>query len=67
MNNADSFAIAFDEIWKTDIANLKEEELNKEEKINLALSKIKDHPFLINNPSTAEQVAKFRVSLLQLN
>ena len=39
---------------------------NSDEKIKMAFSKIKDHPFLINNPSEAINVAKFRIRLLQL-
>tara|TARA_Y100001968_G_scaffold288467_1_gene290755 strand:- start:996 stop:1199 length:204 start_codon:yes stop_codon:yes gene_type:complete len=66
MNNADSFAISFDNIWKNNISTLKDEELDLEQKINLALSKISDHPFLVNNPSKAREVAEFRIRLLKL-
>ena len=66
VNNADSFAMAFDEVWKNHIATLSESELNSDEKIKMAFSKIKDHPFLINNPSEAIDVAKFRIRLLKL-
>ena len=67
MNNADSFAMAFDEAWKTFI---KDDGSNSDfeqiEKINLVLSKIEDHPFLKNSPSEALAVAKFRLRLLKL-
>ena len=66
MNNADSFAIAFDEAWKTVIAKAKETSLDQTEKINLVLCKIEDHPFLIENPEKAREVAIFRIKLLNL-
>ena len=66
MNNADSFAIVFDEIWKTDISKPENSQLDQEGKINLAFSKIGSHPFLINNPSQAKAVALFRIRLLDL-
>ncbi len=66
MNNADSFAIAFDEAWQKNIAPLKEEKLEEKEKIDLALSYVKAHPFLKNQPSKAREVAEFRIRLLKL-
>tara|TARA_Y100001968_G_scaffold269976_1_gene260970 strand:+ start:6080 stop:6286 length:207 start_codon:yes stop_codon:yes gene_type:complete len=68
MNNADSFAMAFDETWKTTINNSSTiSDLDQMEKINLVLSKIKGHPFLENQPAQALEVAKFRLRLLKLN
>ena len=66
MNNADSFAMAFDQIWNKEISKLETKKMAQDEKIDLAFSKIEEHPFLINNPSEARQVAKFRIRLLQL-
>ena len=66
MNNADSFAMAFDETWKTCINNSPTSDLDQNEKIKLVLSKIKGHPFLENHPSKALEVAKFRLRLLKL-
>ena len=66
MNNADSFAMAFDEAWKQEISNRELKEMTQEKKIDLALSKITDHPFLSNNPSEARKVARFRIRLLNL-
>tara|TARA_Y100001968_G_C19012778_1_gene551429 strand:+ start:277 stop:480 length:204 start_codon:yes stop_codon:yes gene_type:complete len=66
MNNADSFAMAFDEAWKQGISNPEVQKMTQEKKIDLALSKIPDHPFLTNNPSEAREVAKFRIRLLSL-
>ncbi len=64
-NNADSFAIVFDEAWKTtnfeDNANL-----TNEEKIKQIIANNQDHPFIKNYPSQALNVAKFRLRLLQL-
>tara|TARA_Y100001968_G_scaffold136503_1_gene124632 strand:- start:81359 stop:81679 length:321 start_codon:yes stop_codon:yes gene_type:complete len=66
MNNADSFAMSFDEVWKDSIPKLQNSELNLDQKLNLIFAKIEDHPFLINNPSQARKVAKFRIRLLNL-
>ena len=67
MNNADSFSMAFDNIWKQDIAKIKNAKIDQKEKINIAFSKIEDHPFLKNNPSKAREIALFRIRLLNLN
>tara|TARA_Y100001968_G_scaffold332389_1_gene390367 strand:+ start:3355 stop:3558 length:204 start_codon:yes stop_codon:yes gene_type:complete len=67
MNNADSFAMAFDECWKNSIHSFNKKDLNQEQKINLVLSEIKDHPFILENPSGAKDVAHFRIRLLNLN
>ena len=32
----------------------------------MVLEKIKDHPFLIDSPSVAQEVAQFRIRLLNL-
>ena len=66
MNNADGFAMAFDEVWGNEISKLKDSELTQEEKISLVFSKIDDHPFLIENPIQAKEVAIFRIRLLDL-
>ena len=64
-NNADSFAIAFDEAWKDcDLENNKE--IKTDEKIKKTFQKIKDHPFLISNPIQSKNVALFRIKLLGL-
>ncbi|WP_269622385.1 hypothetical protein [Prochlorococcus marinus] len=64
-NNADSFAMIFDEEWKREelIGNKK---LTKEEKIKKIIEKNKDHPFIKSSPSKAISVAKFRLRLLNL-
>ena len=66
MNNADSFAMAFDEIWKKSISQLHGSEIDQEKKLTMALEKIQDHPFIMSNPSKAREVAQFRIRLLNL-
>ena len=64
-NNADSFAIAFDEAWKdSDLGN--NNDIKTDEKIEIAFEKIKNHPFLISNPIQSRNVALFRIKLLGL-
>ena len=65
-NNADSFAMAFDAAWNDcDLGNEKDKKI--EQKIQIAFEKIKTHPFLIENPIQAKQVALFRIKLLGLS
>ncbi len=65
-NNADSFAMAFDEAWKK--VNLKNEikECTQDQKLNLVLEEIKEHPFLKDSPQRAVETALFRLRLLKL-
>ena len=64
-NNADSFAIAFDAAWNDfDLGNEKDTKI--EQKIQIAFEKIKTHPFLIEDPKQAKNVALFRIKLLGL-
>tara|TARA_B100000902_G_scaffold311482_1_gene301351 strand:- start:21 stop:251 length:231 start_codon:yes stop_codon:yes gene_type:complete len=65
-NNADSFAIAFDAAWND--CNLRNEKDKKiEQKIQIAFEKIKTHPFLIEDPIQAKNIALFRIKLLGLS
>ena len=65
-NNADSFAMAFDAAWND--CNLRNEKDKKiEQKIQIAFEKIKTHPFLIENPIQAKNIALFRIKLLGLS
>ena len=49
-NNADSFAMIFDEAWKkNNFSNNKE--LTTKEKINKIIEQNKDHPFIQSSPS----------------
>ena len=65
-NNADSFAMAFDVAWKdSDLSNDKDKKID--EKIIICFEKIKTHPFLIQNPIQAKDIALFRIKLLGLS
>ena len=58
-NNADSFAISFDEEWqKVDCNDL-------EQKINKVIEILSDHPFVISNQKNARNIAKFRIYSLK--
>ena len=58
-DNADSFAMSFDEEWK----NINcEDSLLKIDKVFEVLS---DHPFLISNPENARKIAEFRIFSLK--
>ena len=58
-NNADSFAISFDEEWqKVDCDDTKQ-------KIELVIEILSNHPFVISNPENARKIAKFRVYSLK--
>ena len=58
-NNADSFAISFDEEWqKVDCDD-------KTKKIDIVIEILSDHPFVISNPESARNIAKFRIYSLK--
>ena len=58
-DNADSFAMSFDEEWeKLDCEDLR----LKMEKVFENLS---EHPFLISNPENAKKMAEFRIFSLK--
>jgi len=65
-NNADSFAMAFDDAWKEFSARGMHSAVNTEEKLRLILSEIENHPFLKNNSKQAEDIIRFRLRLLNL-
>ena len=58
-NNADSFAMYFDEEWQ----KVNCQDLNK--KIDEVIENISDHPFVVSNPSNAKNIAKFRIFSLK--
>ena len=58
-DNADSFAISFDEEWQ----NIVCEDLRL--KIDKVFELLSDHPFLVSNPENARKIAKFRVFSLK--
>jgi hypothetical protein len=67
-NNADSFAMAFDESWKQQSKSQNFIGLSTEDRKHYLFENcIQDHPFLINSPKEANQVADFRIRLLGLD
>ena len=58
-DNADSFAMSFDEKWE----NIDCDDLRI--KINKELELLSDHPFLISNPENAKKMAEFRIFSLK--
>ena len=58
-NNADSFAMSFDDEWKKFECD---DEVLKIEKIINILS---EHPFVKLNPNTAKDIANFRIKSLK--
>tara|TARA_B100000886_G_C20308138_1_gene442667 strand:- start:417 stop:620 length:204 start_codon:yes stop_codon:yes gene_type:complete len=54
-NNADSFAMSFDEEWQ----NIDCEDLLL--KIDKVFELLSDHPFLISNPENARKMVEFRI------
>ena len=58
-NNADSFAMSFDEEW---------EKIDCEDsrlKIDKVLELLSDHPFLVSSPENARKMAEFRIFSLK--
>ena len=58
-DNADSFAMSFDEEWKNIDC---EDSLLKIDKV---LELLSDHPFLVSDPENAKKIAQFRVFSLK--
>jgi len=58
-NNADSFAISFDEEWQKVNCN------DTKQKIDKVIEILSDHPFVISNPENAKHIAKFRIYSLK--
>ena len=58
-DNADSFAMSFDEEWE----NIDCEDLRL--KIDKVLELLSDHPFLLSNPENAKKLAVFRIFSLK--
>ncbi len=58
-NNADSFAISFDEEWESiDCDDIRL-------KIDKVLELLSDHPFVISNPENARKIGEFRIFSLK--
>ena len=58
-DNADSFAMSFDEAWQ----NVDGDDLRL--KMNKVFELLSDHPFLISNPKNARKMAEFRIFSLK--
>ena len=58
-DNADSFAMSFDEEWE----NIDCEDSRL--KIDKVIEFLSDHPFLLSNPKNARKIAEFRVFSLK--
>ena len=58
-DNADSFAISFDEEWQKVNCN------DMTQKIDKVIELLSDHPFVISNPDNARNIAKFRIYSLK--
>ena len=58
-DNADSFAMSFDEEWK----NIENEDFGS--KIDKVFELLSDHPFLVSNPENARKMAEFRIFSLK--
>ena len=58
-NNADSFAISFDEEWKN--IDCEDSQL----KIDKIFEILSEHPFLVSNPENARKMIEFRIFTLK--
>ncbi len=58
-DNADSFAMSFDEAWE----NIDCDDMRL--KIDKVFEILSDHPFLISNPEHAKKMAEFRIFSLK--
>ena len=58
-DNADSFAMSFDEEWK------KIECKDLSLRIDKVFKLLSDHPFLVSNPVNARKMAEFRIFSLK--
>ena len=58
-NNADSFAMSFDEEWKKFSCN------DIKMKIEKIIDILSEHPFVISNPLQAKNIAEFRIYSLK--
>ena len=58
-DNADSFAISFDEEWN----RVECDDLRL--KIDKVFEHLSDHPFLVSNPENARKMAEFRIFSLK--
>jgi len=65
-NNPDSFAMVFDAAWQQLHSQPGAELLSSADKKQQALAACTEHPFMLSAPAMADQVADFRIRLLDL-
>ena len=58
-DNADSFAMSFDEEWENIDCD------DKRLKIDKVLELLSEHPFLVSNPENAKKMVEFRIFSLK--
>ena len=58
-DNADSFAMSFDEEWENIDCD------DKRSKIDKVFELLSEHPFLMSNPENARKMAEFRIFSLK--
>ena len=66
-NNPDGFAMVFDRTWRQSAKTVEFSKLSIDERIDVVIKQMEDHPFLQTEPEQARQVANFRVRLLNLD
>lgn len=59
--------MVFDRTWKQSAKTVEFSALSIDERINVVIKQMEDHPFLQTEPEQARQVAIFRVRLLNLD
>ena len=66
-NNPDGFAMVFDRTWKQSAKTAHFADLSIDQRIELVIESMSDHPFVQEEPKQARQIAIFRVRLLNLD
>ncbi len=66
-NNPDGFAMVFDRTWKQAAKTENFPDLSIDQRIDVVIKQMEDHPFLQSEPEQARQIAVFRVRLLNLD
>ena len=59
--------MVFDRTWKQSAKTVEFATLSIDERIDIVIKQMEDHPFLQTEPEQARQVATFRVRLLNLD
>tara|TARA_B100002051_G_scaffold215148_1_gene207332 strand:- start:1604 stop:1825 length:222 start_codon:yes stop_codon:yes gene_type:complete len=63
-NNPDGFAMAFSDAWDSFEQQQPGHDLDRETKFERVMQALAEHPFLQEEPQQAEQLARFRMRLL---